>query len=53
MLLESRLPHPRRELAYVLELVEYYQIRNECAYRSHRKRRLKELAGWKTLAASL
>ena len=49
VLLEWSFPHPRRELDYVLALVEYHQARNDCAYRSHRKRRLKEFEGWKTL----
>ena len=49
VLLEWSFPHPRGELSYVLDMVKYYQTRNDCAYRCHRKRRLKELARWKTL----
>ena len=49
MLLESSFPHPRTELSYLLRVVKYYQTRNDCAYRCHRKRRLKELGRWKTL----
>jgi SRSO17 transposase len=52
LLLEWSFPHPRRDLDYVLALVEYHQARNDCAYRSHRKRRLKEFASWKTLELS-
>jgi len=51
-LLEWSFPHPRRDLDYVLALVKYHQARNDCAYRSHRKRRRQEFAGWKPLASS-
>ena len=51
-LLEWSFPHPRRDLDYVLGLVEYHQARNDCAYRAHRKRRLKELATWQTIESS-
>jgi len=34
-------------------LVEYHTRRNNQAYQSHRKRRLKELEKWKSLKMSL
>ena len=52
MLLEWSLPHPRQDLDYVLALVQYYTNRNHQAYKAHRKRRLKELAQWKTIRSS-
>ena len=50
-LLVWNFPHLRDDLNYTLEFVRYHQLRNDCAYRSHRKRRLNELADWTTLAS--
>ena len=40
----------RRDLIHRIEIDQYYALRNDRAYRSHRKRRLKELATWSTLS---
>jgi SRSO17 transposase len=52
-LIEWSFPNPAREPAYVLIFIQYHQDRNRQAYLSHRKRRLKEFAIWKTLNVSL
>ena len=49
LLIESCFPDPKRELNYVLILVEYHTRRNHQAYLSHHKRRMKELKKWKSL----
>ena len=43
-------PHLRSDLNDTLDLVRSHQLRNDCAYRCHRQRRLAELATWATLA---
>ena len=53
LLIERCLPEPKRQLSYVLILVEYHTRRNYQAYQSHRKRRMKELKKWKSLKTSL
>jgi hypothetical protein len=52
-LIESCLPEPQRQPSYVLLLVAYHTRRNYQAYKSHRKRRMKELKKWKSLKMSL
>ena len=49
-LLVWNFPHLRSDFNDTLELVRYHQLRNDCAYRCHRQRRLAELATWATLA---
>jgi hypothetical protein len=51
--MESSFPQPKRQPAYLLILIDYHTRRNDQAYRSHRKRRLKELKKWKSLKTSL
>ena len=51
--MQCSFPEPRRQEAYLLILVHYHTHRNDQAYRSHRKRRLKELKKWKSLKTSL
>jgi len=53
LLMQCSFPEPKRQEAYLLILVDYYENRNDQAYRSHRKRRLKELKKWKSLKTSL
>jgi hypothetical protein len=53
LLIERSFPDPKRELIYVLILVEYHTRRNHQAYQSHRKRRMKELKKWNSLKMSL
>jgi ribosomal protein S21 len=53
LLIERSLPEPKRQLGYVLILVEYHTRRNYQAYKSHRKRRIKELKKWQSLKKSL
>jgi len=53
LLIEGCFPEPKRELSYVLILVEYHTRRNHQAYLSHRKRRMRELEKWKSLKMSL
>jgi len=53
LLIERSFPEPKRQLSYVLILLEYHTRRNDQAYRSHRKRRMKELKTWKSLKTSL
>ena len=53
LLMQCSFPEPKRQQAYLLILVDYYKNRNDQAYRSHRKRRLKELKKWKSLETSL
>ena len=47
--MEGIFPDPKREPGYVLTLLEYHTRRNYQAYKSHRKRRMKELKKWKSL----
>lgn len=49
LLIERTFPEPKRQLSYVLLVIQYYTRRNHQAYLSHRKRRLKELEKWKSL----
>jgi hypothetical protein len=51
--MEYSFPQPKRQPAYLLLLLGYHTRRNDQAYRSHRKRRLKELKKWKSLKPSL
>jgi hypothetical protein len=51
--MQCSFPEPKRQEAYLLVLVDYHTSRNDQAYRSHRKRRLKELKKWKSLKTSL
>ena len=53
LLMQCSFPEPKREQAYLLVLMDYHTNRNDQAYRSHRKRRLKELKKWKSLKTSL
>jgi hypothetical protein len=53
LLIERCFPEPKRQLSYVLILVQYHIRRNDQAYRSHWKRRMKELKKWKSLKTSL
>jgi hypothetical protein len=53
LLMECSFPQPKHQPAYLLLLVDYHTRRNDQAYRSHRKRRLKELKKWKSLKMSL
>jgi hypothetical protein len=53
LLIERSFPELKRQLSYVLILVEYHTRRNYQAYQSHRKRRMKELKQWKSLKTSL
>jgi len=49
LLIEGSFPDLKGEPGYVLILVEYHTRRNDQAYRSHRKRRMKELSKWKSI----
>jgi len=53
LLIEICFPEPKREPNYALVLVNYHTRRNHQAYKSHRKRRMKELNKWKSLKVSL
>jgi len=53
LFMECSFPQPKREPAYLALLIDYHTQRNDQAYRSHRKRRLKELKKWKSLKMSL
>ena len=53
LLIEGIFPAPKRQRSYVLILLEYHTRRNYQAYKSHRKRRMKELKKWKSLKVSL
>jgi hypothetical protein len=52
-LIEATFPNPKRDLNYILIVLEYHTRRNHQAYQSHRKRRMKELKKWKSLKVSL
>jgi hypothetical protein len=52
-LIEATFPNPKRDLSYILIVLEYHTRRNHQAYQSHRKRRMKELKKWKSLKVSL
>ena len=49
LLIESAFPEPKQQPGYVLILLEYHTRRNYAAYKSHRKRKMKELRKWKSL----
>lgn len=51
--MECSFPQPKRQPDYLALLLKYHTQRNDQAYRSHRKRRLKELKKWKSLKTSL
>jgi hypothetical protein len=51
--MQRNFPEPKRHEAYLLILIDYHTKRNDQAYRSHRKRRLRELKRWKSLKTSL
>jgi hypothetical protein len=51
--MERSFPEPKRQISYVLIVVEYHTRRNHQAYLSHRKSRMKELQKWKSLKTSL
>ena len=53
LLMESSFPRPKSQPAYILIVLNYYTQRNYQAYKSHRKRRMKELKTWKSLEVSL
>jgi hypothetical protein len=53
LLMQRSFPEPKRHEAYLIILIDYHTKRNDQAYRSHRKRRLKELKTWKSLKTSL
>ena len=53
LLVERSFPHPNAEISYVLIVLQYHTRRNYQAYKSHRKRRMKELGKWKSLKTSL
>jgi hypothetical protein len=54
LLIEGCFPEPKRQPGYVLILLAYHtRRRNYQAYKSHRKRRMKELKKWKSLKMSL
>jgi len=49
LLIESAFPEPKQQPGYVLILLKYHTRRNFVAYKSHRKRKMKELGQWKSL----
>jgi hypothetical protein len=51
--MEACFPQPINQPGYVLILLQYHTRRNYQAYRSHRKRRVKELKKWKSLKKTL
>ena len=51
--MECSFPDPKREPSYILTLLKYHTQRNHQAYKSHRKRRMKDLKKWKSLKTSL
>ncbi len=53
LLMECSFPEPKRQPSYILTLLRYHTRRNYQAYKSHRKRRMKELKKWKSLKTSL
>ena len=53
LLIEHSFPEPKRRISHVLILLKYHTRRNHQAYKSHRKRRLKELKEWESLQVSL
>jgi len=53
LLIESSFPDLKRDLSHVLIVLNYYHRRNDQAYQSHWKRRMKELKQWKSLKTSL
>ena len=53
LLIEGCFPEPKRQPGYVLILLAYHNRRNYQAYKSHRKRRMKELKKWQSLKVSL
>ena len=52
LLLEGSFPRLKAQPGYRQHLTQYYQQRNDQAYRSHRKRTLKALCQWKSLKGS-
>lgn len=53
LLMECSFPRPKDQPAYILIVLNYHTRRNYQAYKSHRKRRLKELKKWNSLKTSL
>jgi len=53
LLIASSIPDLKRDLSHVLIVLNYYNQRNDQAYQSHWKRRMKELKQWKSLKTSL
>lgn len=53
LLMECSFPRPKGQPAYILVVLGYYMRRNYQAYKSHRKRRMKELKKWKSIKMSL
>ena len=51
--MEYSFPEPNRQPNRMLILLRYHTRRNYQAYKSHRKRRMKELKKWKSLKTSL
>ena len=51
--MECSFPRPKNQPAYILIVLDYYTQRNYQAYKSHRKRRMKQLKKWKSLKMSL
>ena len=52
LLLEGSFPRLKAQPGYRHHLTQYYQQRNDQAYRSHRKRTMKALRKWKSLKGS-
>ena len=51
--MECSFPRPKNQPAYILIVLDYHARRNYQAYKSHRKRRMKQLKTWKSIKMSL